>query len=163
MIIKLTLTTTSYCNIESHRESKLATTSTSSEQHTYRAPRKNGKKSSRAKTNAWTTEESQTLVSIHEALSEAVKREGIKLTWTRVASLLNEQCKGEKTAAMCHQHYKRVANPRINHNAWTETEDYMLVTLSKHFKYKWAKIAHEIIGRTDLQCRRRWYTLKKSQ
>ncbi len=71
--------------------------------------------------------------------------------WKRVA----EKMPGI-TDQQCMDHWISVLNPAIKHGKWTEEEDEQLKNLVTQHGENWTKIAKEISGRTNRQCRQRY-------
>jgi hypothetical protein len=80
------------------------------------------------------------------------------MTWNLIASSV-----GTKTASQCNQHWYRVLNPSISKAPWSKSEDQLLTDLvEKHGTSSWKKVSDAVKGRTDIQCRHRWYQMNKS-
>lgn len=105
----------------------------------------------RAKTcQRWTEEQNR-------ALREAVLKYGPR-NWKKIA----EEIGNVFTADQCNQHWHRVLNPRIIKGDWTPQEDELLYERVASFgESSWTKIAEGIPGRTDIQCRHRYFQKKK--
>eukprot|EP00761_Pharyngomonas_kirbyi_P000302 gb/GECH01000302.1/.p1 GENE.gb/GECH01000302.1/~~gb/GECH01000302.1/.p1 ORF type:complete len:694 (+),score=145.38 gb/GECH01000302.1/:1-2082(+) len=90
-------------------------------------------------------------------LREAVLKYGPK-NWKKIA----EEIGGQFTADQCNQHWHRVLNPRIIKGDWTPAEDDLLFErVVTHGESAWTKVAEGIPGRTDIQCRHRYFQRKK--
>ncbi len=90
----------------------------------------------------WTKEEDEqlkNLVDLHEE------------NWVEIAKEMRN-----RTNVQCSQHYQRTLNPTIKHEKWTEEEDEQLKNLVDQHGEKWAEIAKEMPGRTDIRCRQRY-------
>jgi hypothetical protein len=65
-----------------------------------------------------------------------------------------------RTKSQCSQHWSRCLNPSIVKGRWGAEEDRHLLTLIDHFGPRhWAKIAREMVTRSDVQCRHRYMHL----
>jgi hypothetical protein len=83
--------------------------------------------------------------------------------WSEVAQALNEKSIGpEKSSQQCHQHWNRVANPSIKKGPWTVEDEEKLLNLHAFHNNSWSKIAKEIPGRADMQCKHHYEMLKAS-
>ncbi len=68
--------------------------------------------------------------------------------WRRIA----EKMPGT-TPHQCKRHWIYVLNPTIKHEKWTKEEEEQLKNLVDQHGEKWIKIAKEMPGRTNMQCR----------
>ncbi|KAI8801874.1 hypothetical protein BJ742DRAFT_835275 [Cladochytrium replicatum] len=94
---------------------------------------------------AWTDEEDH-------LLKTAIMREGFG-RWTEIAKSVPE-----RTPDACRKRWEKVLDPSIRKGPWTPEEDELLTGLVERFgKRKWTQIASQIPGRTDKQCRQRWF------
>ncbi|KAI8800814.1 hypothetical protein BJ742DRAFT_840032 [Cladochytrium replicatum] len=94
---------------------------------------------------AWTDEEDR-------LLKTAIMREGFG-RWTEIAKSVPE-----RTPDACRKRWEKVLDPSIRKGPWTSEEDELLTGLVERFgKRKWTQIASQIPGRTDKQCRQRWF------
>ncbi|KAL9658755.1 hypothetical protein ABK040_005910 [Willaertia magna] len=109
------------------------------------------KKRSRSKTcKRWTEEQ-------NKQLREAVLKYGAR-NWKKIA----QEIGGNFTPDQCNQHWWRVLNPRILKGEWTSTEDDMLFSRVQQFgESSWIRVAEGLPGRTDIQCRHRYFQRKK--
>ncbi len=94
------------------------------------------------KQRKWTKEED-------EQLKNLVDQHGKK--WVKIAKEMSN-----RTGKQCWQHYTRALNPAIKQGKWTEGENEQLKNLVDQYGEKWAKIAKEMPGRTDRQCRQHY-------
>lgn len=98
--------------------------------------------SGRKKTRTWTSYEDQRLVA-------GIFRFGFD-SWIRVANFVG----GGRTRAQCAQRWTRGLNPKICKKGWTPEEDSQLLNYVRIYGNKsWAKIAHILGNRSDVQCR----------
>ncbi|EAX91929.1 Myb-like DNA-binding domain containing protein [Trichomonas vaginalis G3] len=98
--------------------------------------------SGRKKTRTWTGYEDQRLVA-------GIFRFGFD-SWIRVANFVG----GGRTRAQCAQRWTRGLNPKICKKGWTPEEDSQLLNYVRIYGNKsWAKIAHILGNRSDVQCR----------
>eukprot|EP00002_Diphylleia_rotans_P004396 TRINITY_DN1322_c0_g2_i1.p1 TRINITY_DN1322_c0_g2~~TRINITY_DN1322_c0_g2_i1.p1 ORF type:complete len:250 (-),score=41.07 TRINITY_DN1322_c0_g2_i1:421-1170(-) len=94
----------------------------------------------------WTSEEDS-------RLTAAVRFHGSR-NWKLVAQDMG----GKRTADQCCQRWIRVLSPDITRAEWTPEEDYRLVSrIAQCGDQSWKLIAFGMPGRTDIQCRYRWY------
>ncbi|KAL0235323.1 hypothetical protein GEMRC1_001905 [Eukaryota sp. GEM-RC1] len=114
--------------------------------------RRSSAQNSRRKANHWSAEEDCTLMKAVETYSSA----GWK-GWKEVSKLLPG-----RTADSCSQRWHRVLNPNIRKGTWSVEEDQILAGLVQQYGTKnWKKISDCVKGRTDIQCRYRWYRIAK--
>jgi hypothetical protein len=93
----------------------------------------------------------------NRALRDAVLKYGPR-NWKKIAAEIG----GQFTADQCNQRWHRVSNPRIIKGDWTPEEDDLLFSLVQEFgESAWTKVAETIPGRTDIQCRHRFFQRKK--
>eukprot|EP00002_Diphylleia_rotans_P033658 TRINITY_DN7175_c0_g2_i1.p1 TRINITY_DN7175_c0_g2~~TRINITY_DN7175_c0_g2_i1.p1 ORF type:complete len:637 (+),score=92.75 TRINITY_DN7175_c0_g2_i1:119-2029(+) len=94
----------------------------------------------------WTPEEDA-------QLCEAVRRLGRK-NWKIIAQAMGER----RTADQCCQRWIRVLNPNIVRSEWSSKEDLILTHAVRQFgERSWREIVRLLPGRTDIQCRYRWF------
>ncbi|KAJ1555472.1 hypothetical protein HK096_005095 [Nowakowskiella sp. JEL0078] len=94
---------------------------------------------------AWTEHEDS-------ILKTAVLHEGYG-RWTEIAKIIKT-----RTPDACRKRWEKVLDPTIRKGPWTNVEDSMLISLVENFgKGRWTRIATQITGRTDKQCRQRWF------
>jgi len=77
-------------------------------------------------------------------------------SWVTIAKALNTG----KTGGQCSQHWTRVANPAIKKGMWDADEEAKLLELQKSKAKRWADMAKELPGRTDIQCRHHFQNLE---
>lgn len=71
---------------------------------------------------------------------------------------------GTRNADQCNQHWHRVINPKITKKKWSTEEDELLLKRTQVYgESAWKKVAEEIVGRTDTQCRHRFKMLLKKK
>jgi len=114
-----------------------------------------GKRPGRGSPKTWTPDESKMLISLVLQMREKSKQ----IDWVAVANSLNSG----KSSAQCSQHWNRVADPSINKGPWSAEEEGRLLESQKLHINKWAKIAKELPGRTDIQCRHKYFKLIASE
>ena len=89
-------------------------------------------------------------------LVAAISKHGAR-DWKKIAEFV-----GGRTSSQCNQRWCRALDPQINHGNWTEEEDAKLLKAVEMFgNVSWCQIAKSISGRTDLQCRYRYFQLCK--
>jgi len=120
----------------------------------YKKPSKNRTKNpikrSRTKPNSWTASETARLADLVE------KMDGH--SWVAIAQALGTG----KTGGQCSQHWTRVAAPHIRKGSWLAEEEAKLLNLRKLYVNHWSRMAKELPGRTDIQCRHHWQALSHS-
>lgn len=68
-----------------------------------------------------------------------------------------------RTDAQCRERFVNILDPQIKKNEWIQKEDEELLNLVKmEGEGNWSLIAKKLKGRTDAQCRRRYYWLSKN-
>eukprot|EP01116_Phalansterium_solitarium_P022105 TRINITY_DN7178_c0_g1_i1.p1 TRINITY_DN7178_c0_g1~~TRINITY_DN7178_c0_g1_i1.p1 ORF type:complete len:524 (-),score=187.33 TRINITY_DN7178_c0_g1_i1:71-1642(-) len=104
----------------------------------------------------WSTEEDATLAS-------AVAHFGER-NWEQVA-----QCLEGRTGQQCLHRWMKTVHPGIRRGRWTPAEDTILRLAVKHYQpavagpwhggrgAHWQLVARHVPGRTDMQCRERWF------
>jgi hypothetical protein len=95
----------------------------------------------KSKNGRWTTEENCRLKEGHQVFGKQ---------WSKVCKMIPG-----RTSVQCRNRWKDVMDPKISTQAWSEDEDKLLLEGFVKFGSRWTKIAGEISGRTDLQCRDR--------
>lgn len=98
----------------------------------------------------WTEEE-------NKLLKDLVAKYGPK-NWKNIAEALGNR----HSADQCNQHWHRVVDPNIVKGDWTQEEDDLLMEKVQQLgESSWTKVAEYIEGRTDIQCRHRYFQKKK--
>eukprot|EP00002_Diphylleia_rotans_P037788 TRINITY_DN8488_c0_g1_i4.p1 TRINITY_DN8488_c0_g1~~TRINITY_DN8488_c0_g1_i4.p1 ORF type:complete len:450 (+),score=75.64 TRINITY_DN8488_c0_g1_i4:136-1485(+) len=82
-----------------------------------------------------------------------------QINWRRVAEIVTHARLGPpRDADQCFQRWGRVLCPTIRKGAWDAAEDLLLDQAVERFgPTAWTAIARTIPGRTDIQCRSRWF------
>ncbi|KAJ3124778.1 DNA binding transcription coactivator transcription factor [Nowakowskiella sp. JEL0407] len=94
---------------------------------------------------AWTERED-------DILKNAVSREGYG-RWTEISRIIQT-----RTPDACRKRWEKVLDPNIKKGPWSASEDILLIELVENLgKGRWTKVASHIAGRTDKQCRQRWF------
>ena len=107
--------------------------------------------SHKKKSNSWSEYEDIRLLA-------AIMRYGPK-DWKQIAEFVSSG----RTASQCNQRWCRALDPTINHAQWTQEEDAKLLKAVELLgKTNWCKVAKALQGRTDLQCRYRYYQIMKN-
>lgn len=69
---------------------------------------------------------------------------------------------GGRSRSQCFQRWGRALDPKIAKVPWTAEEERVLLELvRKHGEHAWATIAKELGSRSDVQCRYRYFQIKK--
>ena len=106
-----------------------------------------GEENTRKKTRSWTTNEDYRLIM------------GVHLYGENNWSEVSEFVGGGRTRSQCSQRWCRVIDPKISKEHWTADEEKKLLQLVQKYGDKsWIKVAQEMNGRSDVQCR---YKYKK--
>jgi hypothetical protein len=87
----------------------------------------------------------------------AVSRFGAR-DWRLIASFVGSG----RTSSQCNQRWCRALDPAISRKAWTESDDQQLLRAVEVLgKASWCQVAKILTGRTDVQCRYRYFQLAK--
>ena len=79
--------------------------------------------------------------------------------WNDVAEFVG----GGRTRSQCSQRWYRVIDPRITKEHWTPEEEKKLLDLvQKYGEKSWIKVAAEMVGRSDVQCRYKYRKMQKA-
>jgi hypothetical protein len=109
-------------------------------------------RSGRNKTRPWIVYEDQRLLA-------AIYRFGLD-SWISIASFVGNG----RTRSQCFQRWNRGLDPRICKGNWMIQEETRLMNLVKENGEKsWTKIAQLMGNRSDVQCRYRYYQMRKDQ
>ena len=98
----------------------------------------------------WTQEED-------DMLRKAVETYGLE-NWPKVAEQIPN-----RTHRQCYDRWKYFLDPNINTNPWTPEEVQQLIELHKIYGDKWAMIARQFKGRTYLQIKHKWTSLRRKE
>ena len=98
----------------------------------------------------WTKEEDDELI-------KAVSLFGNK-NWNQVQNLVPN-----RTAHQCRERYVYIHDPNINKSDFTYEEDVLILKLQKIFGNKWSLISTKLEGRTSINIKNRFQTLKKKE
>lgn len=102
------------------------------------------------KNNSWTSIEDQRLIC-------AIHKYGTS-NWGIIRDFVGTK----RSSAQCSQRWLRSLNPLINKSHWTTSEDCKLLdAVQKYGERSWTKVAAELNGRTDCQCRYRYQQIAK--
>jgi len=111
----------------------------------------------KSKSGIWSEQETKALTTLLTENKYCSNR------WAEVSQALNSKYLGtEKSASQCQQHWSRVSNPSIYKGKWKLEEEEMLLQLKSIHNNKWASMAREIHGRTDLSCSRHFDQIEHS-
>ena len=93
----------------------------------------------------WTPEEDQKLIDAVKIFGEG--------NWTLIAKEV-----GSRDNKQCWRRWTDCLNPDINKDPWTPEEDQTIRDfVAENGPTKWSKLAEILPGRTDNQCRQRWF------
>jgi hypothetical protein len=95
----------------------------------------------------WTVEEDAQLM-------DAVQKHGGNNNWVPVAALVPG-----RTDKQCRQRWSKTLDPNINTGKWTPEEDATLTRVIHEQGNDWVRVACQVPGRTNTQCRSRWVTV----
>lgn len=87
-----------------------------------------------------------------EQLTGLVSRFG-ENSWKDIARLMPN-----RNTRQCKERWNSYLSPRINHEAWSEEEDYLLIQKYKEIGPKWVELSKYFKGRSDNNVKNRWYT-----
>ena len=76
-------------------------------------------------------------------------------SWIEIA----KKIKG-RTPRQCRDRWEQQLRPDIKHTPWTDAEDKILLQKAEELNKRWEIIAKHLKGRTGIQCRNRYATLK---
>ena len=108
--------------------------------------------SARKRTRSWTQNEDYRLIM------------GVHLCGDNNWSEVSEFVGGGRTRSQCSQRWCRVIDPRISKDHWSEQEEKKLLEVVKKVGDKsWIKVAAEMNGRSDVQCRYKYRKLMKER
>lgn len=98
----------------------------------------------------WTPEEDAILT---KAVSDSMAQNNGRIVWRVIKDSIPN-----RTDSQCRERWINTLDPSVRKGRWTEEERKLLMELvAKHGEpISWTRIATEIPGRTDAQCRRRW-------
>jgi hypothetical protein len=86
-------------------------------------------------------------------LTEVVGRCG-ESNWKSIASQL-----GGRNFRQCRERWKNYLAPNLSKEAWTQSEDELLVAKYEELGSRWSVIAKFFPSRTDVNCKNRWVAL----
>lgn len=93
-----------------------------------------------------------------QRLLQAISIFGVD-NWSSVARVMGTN----RTRSQCAQRWIRCLNPVIKRDGWSEEEDKKLMDIvSKFGEKRWMRISSEMGNRSDVQCRHRYFSIKKS-
>ncbi|KAI9022134.1 Homeodomain-like protein [Phycomyces nitens] len=100
----------------------------------------------------WTDEEDNALRTAVEQYSLASKTP----SWSRVAKHIPR-----RTGIQCQARWTEALDPMVRKGRWLPSEDGQLVDAVHTHGCCWVRVANDIVGRTQRQCRTRWSQLNK--
>ena len=104
----------------------------------------------RKKSAVWKADEDMRLLT-------AISRYGPR-DWVMIAAFVG----GGRTSSQCNQRWTRALDPSISREPWSAEEDQQLIKIVNQMgECGWRRIASQLDGRTDLQCRHRYLQLKR--
>jgi hypothetical protein len=114
-------------------------------------------KQRRRERNLWTFQEDDLLKKCLNYCERSNDKEGSKWSMIAVVFYLHGYF---RNSDQCAQRWLRSLNPEIKKDEWSEDDDLLLMQLVDiHGCKSWRKI-NESLGRSDVNCRNRWRTLK---
>jgi hypothetical protein len=102
------------------------------------------------KSNFWSqTEDDRLIAGVHKyGLSR----------WIPVAKFVGNG----RTRAQCNQRWNQTLNPQLKKTKWSDDEEKELGKLVCRYGLKsWTRIAHEMVTRSDVQCRYHWLQMQR--
>ena len=108
--------------------------------------------STRKRTRSWTpTEDYRLIMGVHLCGDN---------NWSEVSEFVG----GGRTRSQCSQRWCRVIDPRISKDHWSEEEEKQLIDIVQRIGDKsWIKVAAEMNGRSDVQCRYKYRKMMKEK
>ena len=104
----------------------------------------------RQRSHPWTSMEDKRLLA-------AIHQNGPS-DWAQIAIFVGNG----RTRSQCSQRWHRTLDPHISKERWSDNDDYKLLqAVHKYGQSSWTKVAQEIGGRTDVQCRYRFQLIEK--
>ena len=78
--------------------------------------------------------------------------------WDEISSMMPG-----RNPRQCHDRYTYYLSPFINNSPFTEEEDKRIIRLQPIYNGRWVSMAKKFKGRTEVQLKNRWNTLRKLQ
>lgn len=95
------------------------------------------------KKGPWSAEENNLLAQLHEKFGNS---------WGEISKRI-----AGRTCTQCRSHWQSCLDPSIKKGPWAIEEDRNLARLQEEFGNSWTDISKRIAGRSESQCRARWY------
>ena len=89
---------------------------------------------------------------------KALLTEKDKPNWKRIAQSLPG-----RTSRQCRERWKNYLSPKISNPPWTKEEDEQLIHSIEIYGHQWAKIAHLLGSRSDVNVKNRWVRLMRQK
>lgn len=106
--------------------------------------------------NAWSKDEDTLLLNTIERMHPneyaAKEMDAVDVDWEAVALVFE----GAREGKDCKRRWASSINPALRRGKWTKEEDELLLQLYQRYGSLWQQVAHEIKGRTEHQCLKRF-------
>ncbi|ORY85558.1 hypothetical protein BCR37DRAFT_241807 [Protomyces lactucae-debilis] len=102
----------------------------------------------------WTKQDDAELLALIHA--HLAKDDEEPIPWAIIGRGLGAPRSGQQ----CQAHWSEALDPKVVRGRWTPTLDKQLLHLTAYFEKKWARISEQIPGKTQRQCRSRWFALQ---
>lgn len=105
---------------------------------------------------AWKKDEDalllQTIERMHPEEYAAREMDDVDVDWDTVAEVFE----GTREGKECRRRWASSINPALRRGKWTKEEDELLLQLHRKYGPLWQQVAHDIKGRTEHQCLKRF-------
>jgi hypothetical protein len=102
----------------------------------------------------WTKQDDSELRALITA--HLAKHEDEPIPW----SVIGRSLQAPRSGQQCQAHWTEALDPKVMRGRWTPALDKQLLQLTVFFQKKWARISEQIPGKTQRQCRSRWFALQ---